>query len=119
MTTEAPRYEIVALLQDLSYDNDSGKFIHRDGQPFTASEMDLIGQAGRDELIAARNQLVEEAKQQEKQANLMRQLKRLADPYFDQLGDSATLTDAVEVMPPPAKNEAQRLLEEVNRCKLT
>jgi hypothetical protein len=71
MTT---RPEVVALLTDFDVKRNGGdqRFVHRDGRPFTAEEVELIGTATDEDMRAAARQL----------ATVPQRLTELIAPYI-------------------------------------
>ena len=68
------RHEVVALLTDFDVARDGGdqRFVHRDGRPFTAEEVELIGSATDEDMRAAARQL----------ATVPQRLTELIAPYI-------------------------------------
>jgi hypothetical protein len=68
------RGEVVALLTDFDVARDGGdqRFVHRDGRPFTAEEVELIGSATEEDMRAAARQL----------ATVPQRLTELIAPYI-------------------------------------
>jgi hypothetical protein len=68
------RGEVVALLTDfdVARDGDDQRFVHRDGRPFTAEEVELIGTATEEDMRAAARQL----------ATVPQRLAELIAPYI-------------------------------------
>ena len=68
------RGEVVALLTDFDVKRDGGdqRFVHRDGRPFTAEEVELIGSATDEVMRAAARQL----------ATVPQRLTELIAPYI-------------------------------------
>jgi hypothetical protein len=68
------RPEVVALLTDFDVKRDGGdqRFVHRDGRPFSAEEVELIGTATEDDMRAAARQL----------ATVPQRLTELIAPYI-------------------------------------
>jgi len=74
------RREVVALLTDFDVKRDGGdqRFVHRDGRPFTAEEVELIGTATDEDLRAAARQL----------ATVPQRLTELVAPYIRAADDT-------------------------------
>ena len=74
------RPEVVALLTDFDVKRDGGdqRFVHRDGRPFTAEEVELIGTATDEDLRAAARQL----------ATVPQRLTELVAPYIRAADDT-------------------------------
>ena len=68
------RPEVVALLADFDVKRDGAdqQFVHRDGRPFTAEEVELIGTATDEDIRAAARQL----------ATVPQRLTELIAPYI-------------------------------------
>jgi hypothetical protein len=68
------RREVVALLTDFDVKRDGAdqRFVHRDGRPFTAEEVELIGTATDEDMRAAARQL----------ATVPQRLADLITPYI-------------------------------------
>jgi hypothetical protein len=68
------RREVVALLTDFEVKRDGAdqRFVHRDGRPFTAEEVELIGTATDEDMRAAAGQL----------ATATQRLTELIAPYI-------------------------------------
>lgn len=113
MTTPDVRPEIVNLLTDLTLDKTTNKFVHHNGQPFTTDEINLVGQASRRELDAARELILLQIEFHQSQATTMTRFTQLVEPYFAQLAPGTTLDQAMAAMPPAERAEAQRLMDQV------
>ena len=76
------RREVVALLTDFDVAREGGdqRFVHRDGRPFTAEEVELIGSATDEDLRAAARQL----------ATVPQRLTELIAPYIRPGEDTGT-----------------------------
>jgi hypothetical protein len=68
------RPEVVALLTDFDVKRDGAdqRFVHRDGRPFTAAEVELIGSVTEEDMRAAARQL----------ATVPQRLTELIAPYI-------------------------------------
>jgi hypothetical protein len=68
------RREVVALLTDFDVKRNGAdqRFVHRDGRPFTAQEVELIGTATDEDMRAAARQL----------ATVPQRLAELITPYI-------------------------------------
>ena len=68
------RSEVVALLTDFDVARDGAdqRFVHRDGRPFTAEEIELIGSATEEDMRAAARRL----------ATVPQRLTELIAPYI-------------------------------------
>jgi hypothetical protein len=68
------RPDVVALLADfdVARDGTDQRFVHRDGRPFTAEEIELIGTATEEDMRAAARQL----------ATVPQRLAELIAPYI-------------------------------------
>jgi hypothetical protein len=78
------RGEVVALLTDFDVKQDGAgqQFVHRDGRPFTAEEVELIGSATEEDLRAAARQL----------ATVPQRLTELIAPYIRAAEDDGGLS---------------------------
>jgi hypothetical protein len=79
------RREVVALLTDFDVKRDGGdqRFVHRDGTPFTADEVELVGSATDEDLRAAARQL----------ATVPQRLTELIAPYIRAAEDTGEPPD--------------------------
>jgi len=76
------RSEVVALLTDFDVARDGAnqRFVHRDGRPFTAEEVELIGSATDEDMRAAARRL----------ATVPQRLTELISPYIRAAEDTGT-----------------------------
>lgn len=107
----AARPEIVELLMDMTVDTTTKKFTHRDGRLFTPEEIDLVGQASRHELDAARDILEAQVDFHESQSRDMDRLMEITKPYFDKQAKGATLNQVLPTMPTVERAEAEQLMD--------
>lgn len=114
MTAPNVRSEIVELLMDLAIDTTTGMLTHQDGQPFSAEEKELFGQARREELNAAREALEERVRLAHSQSTDHKRLMELAQPYFEKLPEGAKLTHVLVAMRPAERREAEQLMQRLS-----
>lgn len=109
------RPEVVALLVDMEMGIlQSGRYVHRDGRPFTDAEHALAGSAVWVDVEAARDLVATEAEFYMSKAADASRVVELLDPYFARFPDGANVGDALAIMPEAERAECIEIMERTN-----
>jgi hypothetical protein len=111
LTQSNIRLDVVTLLCDADFPrrSDTGRWLHRDGRPFTKAEQSLAFSATREEFEMAAAQIKRESDYLREYEEAVEALPKLLLPYFDQLPHGATVTDVIPLMNAEDRTEYERL----------
>ncbi|WP_327268781.1 hypothetical protein OG233_13985 [Streptomyces sp. NBC_01218] len=103
------RTDVVSILIGLDLRGEAECWAHRDGQPLTGDERELVMSATQGEFLAAAEETTRLLAEERKQVAALRRIRELVGPYFATLPANSTMAEVMPLMSEAERSELRVL----------